>query len=188
MEGTVLKKYILVLLIAVIAFSAVAAPKDDKQEIQKVRVVNLPDKQNIDGSVAVKGLIKHSFLDRRLKIIIPPVARNETSLLIEVDPLITDGFTSVILSFQGEVKNKTFSPGTVGAMLIPDEKPVISALKQDKEILFPLEVSSEVAPGPQRYFTSEYTKQIVGFPKYRIYLYNSTNNSVEMNLYMYLTN
>jgi len=182
------RRLILVALLISIAVAGFAFQEDSKEKTQNVRVVNLPKTQNIDGSVEIKGLIRHSFLDRHERIIIPPVQRNETNSLTEVGVVRTDGFTSAVLSLQGEVKSSSFTPGTVGAILIPDEKPIIQAFTQDQAILFPLEVKTAIKPEDQLYFSSEPTKQMVGFPRYRIFLYNSTNKSVETNLYIYLIN
>ncbi len=183
-----MQRLILLLFVIIIASPANAEQEDAKGKTQNVKVVNLPKTQNVDGAVAIKGLIRHSFLDRREQVLIPPVQRDDTNNLIEVGSIQADGFTSVILSLQGEVKSTTFTPGTVGAILVPDEKPIIYAFTQDRTILFPLEVKTEVKPGKYRYFTSETTSQVVGFPKYRVFLYNSTDKSVEVNLYVYLTN
>ncbi len=181
-------KIILALFAILIAIPVSAIEGDSQETTQNVRVVNLPETQNIDGSVEVNGLIKHSFLDRREKIIIPPAQRSDTNNLTEAGVVEADGFTSVVLSILGEVKSTTFSPGTIGAILVPDEKPIIHAFTQDQSILFPLEVKTDIAPETFRYFSSEPTKQMVGFPRYKIYFYNSTNKSVEVNLYMYLIN
>lgn len=178
---------VIILLVIFVAVPAIAIQDDSRVKIQNVRVINLPKTQKIDGTIEIKGF-KHSFLDRREKIIIPPVQRSNTNNLTDVGVVQADGFTSVILSLQGEVQSKSFTPGTVGAILIPNEKPIISAFTQDQAILFPLEVKTDVVPGLFRYFSSKPTKQMVGFPQYRIFLYNSTDKSVEVNLYIYLIN
>ncbi len=182
-----MKTLIQALVIVLLASPLLAYQGDSEGKIQGVQVVNFPKIQKVEGAVAIKGRIKHSELERREKIVVPPVRRKDTSNLIEVDPIHAEGFTSAVLSLQGELKSTNFTPGTVGAIFVPDEKPVIHALIEDRAILFPLEVKTWVDPGPYRYFTSESTSVTVGFPRYRVFLYNSTNKSVEINLYMYLT-
>jgi hypothetical protein len=183
-----LKNIILTLITILIVVPTAAIGDVSKETTQNVRVVNLPKTQNIDGSVEVKGLISHSFLDRRERIIIPPAQRSETNNLTEAGVVEADGFTYVVLSILGEAKSTVFTPGTIGAILVPDEKPIIDAFTQDQSILFPLEVKTDIDSETFRYFSSEPTKQLIGFPRYRIFLYNSTNKSVEVNLYMYMTN
>ena len=183
-----MRKIILSVLLILIAFPAIGTAETSQETIQNVRVLNLPETQNVDGSVEIKGLIKHSLLARREKIIIPPSQRSDTNNLTEAGELETDGFTSIILSILGEAKSESFTPGAIGAILVPDEKPIIRAFLQDQAILFPLEVKTEIIPETLRFFSSESEKQTIGFPRYKVYLYNSTNKSVEASLYMYLTN
>lgn len=181
------KIFLVITLILAVIPCAVFADGSQKA-VQDVRVVNLPESQNINGSVEIKGLIRHSFLDRREKIIIPPAQRSDTNDFTEAGVVQADGFTSVILSILGEVKSTSFTPGTIGAVLVPDEKPIIQAFIQDQTILFPLEVKTDISPEILRYFNSDPTKQTISFPRYRVYFYNSTNKSVEASLYLYLTN
>jgi len=76
----------------------------------------------------------------------------------------------------------------VGVMLIPDEEPIVRALREDGRLQFPLEATAQVTPGESSFFASDPAARRVAFPRYRIYLYNSSNKSVEANLYLYLTN
>lgn len=180
-------RLLLILLSLAIAIPFTASADDRKPKVQNVRVINLPETQKIDGTIEIKGF-RNSFLDRREKIIISPVNRSNTTNLADLGVVQAEGFTSLILSLQGEVQGKSFTSGTVGAVLIPDEKPIIRAFTQDQAILFPLEVKTDVTPGANRYFSSKPTKQMIGFPRYRVFLYNSTDMSVEANLYIYLIN
>ncbi|GAB6082777.1 hypothetical protein JCM30471_16910 [Desulfuromonas carbonis] len=136
-------KFILSLLFLVVC----SHPSVASDQVQDVRVVNLPETQNVDGSVGIKGLIKHSFLDRREQILVPTVQRDNTDNLIYAGTIQADGFTSIVLSLQGEVQGETFSSGKVGALLIPNEKPILRAFRNDKKILFPMEVTADVVSG-----------------------------------------
>lgn len=117
---------------------------------------------------------------------VQPVSRSNTTNLVQGEPVATDGFTVAILNLQGEVKGTGFTPGQVGAVLIPDERPVISAFNEDGQYIFPLEISARAAPGGPRRFAAETERTLVGFPRYRLFLYNETDRSVEVNLYIYL--
>ncbi|WP_303722715.1 hypothetical protein [Malonomonas rubra] len=183
-----MKNMFFILIATLISFPTIGEASSSEKTIKDVRIINFPKTQNIDGSVEIEGLIKHSIIDRREKVIIPPAKRSDTSNLTEAGVLHADGFTSIVLSILGEAKSETFTPGDIGAILIPDETTIIRAFAEDQAILFPLEVKTKIIPETLRYFGSESEKQTIGFPKYRIYLYNSTNKSVEANLYMYLTN
>lgn len=75
----------------------------------------------------------------------------------------------------------------MGAVLLPEVDPVERALKEDGLLLFPLEVGLEVAPSPLSYFAAEQVRQAVAFPRYRIFLYNETDRTVALDLYVYLS-
>lgn len=179
-----MRNHIVAFLIAFIALPTIAV----SDEVQDVRVVNLPETQSVKGSVEIEGLVRHSAIDRKENILVPTAQRNNTNSLTYAGTIQTDGFTSIVLSLQGEIQSESFTPGKVGALLIPNEKPILRAFHDNKTILFPLEINTEVVPGKTLYFTTESVKQVVGFPEYLVYLYNSTNKNVEVNLYMYLTN
>lgn len=158
------------------------------QEVREVFVRNFPELQKVEGEVAVKGTVRHGAFERRERIVVAPARRNETSNLVSAGVIETDGFTEIVLSLQGEVRDTVFVDGKVGAVLIPDEEPVLDALRSADRYEFPLEVTANISAGGSTYFHSEPLLHRVAFPRYRIYLYNSINKSVEANLYLYLTN
>ena len=186
--ASIMKKCFFAILTIFAVLPSFSNAEVNTKGVQDVRVVNLPETQKVDGAVEVKGLIRHSFTDRKEHIIVPTSQRESIDSLTYAGRIQTDGFTSIVLSLQGEVQSDTFSAGKVGALLIPAEKPILRAFNTDKTILFPLEINTDVTPGASPYFTSKSSKQVVGFPEYLVYLYNSTSKNVELNLYMYLTN
>ena len=122
-----------------------------------------------------------------LEVVVPPVGREETDSLVEGEPLVTDGFTEVVLSLQGTVKGTLGQAGHVGVLLIPDEEAFERSLRRDDLIQLPLEVVSVLARREIETFSNQ-SRLVVGFPRYKVYFYNSTDKSVEVNLYLYLTN
>ncbi len=173
--GTALLFPVTALLTAGVAFA---------QRPQKVEVVNFPEVQSVRGSVEVAKPVSHAVFVSAEGEIVSPTTRREA---IRLDPVTTVdvlGFTSVVLSVQGETKG-TVQQGTVGVVLVPDLGPIRRALREDEAVLFPLEVRAEV--GAESVFFSSQGKKAVGFPRYRVYLYNTAAKSVEVNLYFYLT-
>jgi hypothetical protein len=100
----------------------------------------------------------------------------------------TEGFTHVVLSLRGEVQGKLAREGSVGAILLPDEEPVVRTFQQAGQYQFPLEVASTVRTADRGYFASQPGRHPLAFPSYRVLLYNETDRSVEADLYAYLTN
>ena len=45
-----------------------------------------------------------------------------------------------------------------------------------------------MANGDSSFFSAEQVRQHLGFPRYRIYCYNTINKAVEANVYINLTN
>jgi hypothetical protein len=176
------------LVAAGLVLSLSLAPAGLSQTVQEVFVTNFPPLQEVHGKVAVEGTVRHGVFVRHEGIVVPPAGRSETTNLVLAGTLDTDGFTAVVLSLQGEVKDTVFVAGKVGTVLIPDEEPVVRALREDERLQFPLEVTAQVTPSESTFFSSDPAPRRVGFPRYRIYLYNSSNKSVEANLYLYLTN
>ncbi len=180
-----------------LAFSALAAAllllvllaggRALSQQILEVVISNFPEIQKVEGNVAVPAPIPHSGMYRELGVTVPQVGRGESNSLIEAEkPLVTAGYTGVVLSLQGTVKGTLGEAGHVGAVLIPDEEAFEQALREEDQIQLQLEVVAVLARKDISTFSAQ--KQLaIGFPKYKIYFYNSTDKAVEVNFYAYLT-
>ncbi len=149
---------------------------------------NWPSAYNVQGAVKVNGFIKHAEMEKREGVIVTTSRRTELAELIPAGVLDCDGFTSVALSLQGEVKSESPDVGTVGVLLVPDEEPVLRALKDGRRVEFALETSTQVLKGASPYFDGGSVTLPLAFPRYRIYLYNTMTRGVEANVYMYMTN
>ncbi|MCM0082219.1 hypothetical protein L4X63_11520 [Geomonas sp. Red32] len=149
----------------------------------EVSVNNFPALQQVRGAVTVEGTTRTYKLEG---LLVTPGARNDLNELLHAGKVDTDGFTSVTLSLQGEVKSTTFLSGNVGLMLIPDEEPVLRVLKEVKQIQFPVEIACSVRSGDSEYFSCALPALNVGFPRYRVYFYNTLNKPAEVNAYLYL--
>ncbi len=177
-------------VIVVLGASLVALPDGmaSSDEIQEVAVVNFPDLQQVAGTVSVKGPILHATLQQVKEVLVSPVEPKKTTRLIDGGILSTDGFTSIVLGLNGRVQGKTFESGTVGAILIPEEESVIRAFDEEGQVQFPLEVTATLTSGASRSFASAQKKVAVAFPRYRVRFYNTSDRTVTVNLFAYLTN
>ena len=177
-------------VIATLALLATLWPGDPgtARDIAPVEVVNLPEIQEVQGTVTVGKPIPQSRLVRLGSVIVSPVARADTTSLVDAGTVATDGFTHVVLSLRGEVQGKLAKEGKVGAILLPDEEPVVRTFQQAGQFQFPLEVASPVRSADRGYFASPPARHPLAFPVYRVLLYNETDRSVEADLYAYLTN
>ncbi len=158
------------------------------RELADVFVTNFPAVQEVDGTVKVEGPIRNATLVRFEDIIVSPVRRSDTTRLIDGGVVVTDGYPYVVLSLAGQIKGEVTRPGSVGAILIPDESKVDNAFNERGYTMFPLEVESSVISGNTAYFDSQQPRHVVGFPRYQIKLWNTTDKTVEVDLFAYLTN
>jgi hypothetical protein len=55
-------------------------------------------------------------------------------------------------------------------------------------VLFPLEIGAPLTQGTYRMTATAQERFTLGFPRYRVRLYNTTDKTVSVNLYAYLTN
>ncbi|MDX1388182.1 MAG: hypothetical protein R3344_03280 [Acidobacteriota bacterium] len=157
------------------------------REFQEVMVLNFPDPQPVTGSVKVDGPIRMAELQAIERVTVPPVKPSDTNRLIDAGTIVTDGYTDAVLSLAGQVKGQVGRGGTIGALLIPEVTPAGRAFQEKGQILFPLEVEATAEPGSTGFFGSDPTRRMLGFPSYRVFLYNTTDQSVGVDLYAYLT-
>ena len=101
-----------------------------------VHVNNFPELQQIKGSVSIEGTTK--FITRE-GLVVPTSQRAELPEMVYAGTIETDGFTSLLISLQGEMRSEVFSSGTIGVLLIPDEMPILRILRDAKRIQFPIE-------------------------------------------------
>lgn len=173
----------IVLFLVMVSLSAQA----QSSQTLDVHVNNFPQTQQVKGSVSIEGTMSHSKYFKKEGVTVPQSRRTEPSELVPAGVIETEGFTSITLSMQGEVKSGSFGSGAIGVILIPDEEPIMRALRDAKRIQFPLEGVVNLKAGDSSFFESEQVQKSVAFPRYRIYLYNTLSRTAEANVYLYLT-
>jgi hypothetical protein len=171
----------------VAAVAALAAAASAQESLSRVEVVNFPAVQQIDGKVEIDGPIPTASAVRFQEVVVTPVDRTATTRLLLVGSVATEGFAWATISLAGEIKGTTTRAGTVGAVLVPAEEPVQRALTEDGIYLFPLEAAAPVATGERGWVVDQKSRLSVGFPRYNLYLYNSTDKSVGATVWVYLS-
>lgn len=157
------------------------------QEVQQVVVRNFPNVQKIEGDVRIKDPVRFAKLEEVHEVAVPPVNPKDTARLISGGTIVTDGFGSVVLSLSGQTKGEVFRPGSVGAILIPDAEPMSRAFDEKGQVQFPMEVYAAGVSGASAYFASTQPKYPVAFSRYKVWFYNTSDKTVTVNLYAYLT-
>jgi hypothetical protein len=172
---------------AFILFLAAPARGAADDPVRSVRVINLPTVQHVTGTVSIDGTIPHSSLVAFKDLSVPPVEPTETGRLIDGGLLQADGFTGLVLSLSGRAGGRALRSGSVGVRLIPDDDAITKAFEEDGQVLFPLELGAPLTQGAYRLTATAQERFTLGFPRYRVRLYNTTDKTVSVNLYAYLT-
>ena len=170
------------LIVALVPVSAIA------DDVQSVFVTNFPKTFAVRGSISVDGPVKHAKSTTLREITIPPVSPKDTVRLIQGGTVESDGYTNMLLSLQGQIKGEVYRSGTVGVFLLPDEESVVKVFEEKGVMQFPVEVAASGVSAASPYFASPQGRAPIGFPRYRTYFYNTTDKTVTVNLYAYLTN
>jgi hypothetical protein len=178
-------------VVLVMAFGLTLAllPDDTAQaqrsgEVERVEVTNFPKVQPVTGTVEVEGPIRQAELVGFGETLAVPAAPTALSELVEAGVLQADGYGWATLSLAGEVRGRG-AAGRVGAMLVPDVEQARRAF-HDGRLLFPLDISADIEPGAV-WTASEPRRVPLAFPRYRIYLYNTSDRTVATRVYAYLS-
>ncbi len=156
------------------------------QELTRSFVVNLKDPHPVEGTVNVGAPVPHSATQSLLELVVAPAARDEPTLWTEAGLLETDGFTSVVLSLHGQFRGNPSGPGAVGLVLVPEEENVLRSLGEG-EVHLALDAVAEPVPDGRQYFSGYRAGLAIAFPRYRVFLFNTTDRSAAVNIFAYLT-
>lgn len=176
----------LVLALMLLFLTLPAAGAAD-EAIRAVRVVNFPAVQKVQGEVTIPVAVPHASLVSLRDVTVPPVEPSERGRLIDAGVVAAEGYTGVVLSLSGRAAGRALRSGAVGAYLIPDEETVMQAYEEDGLLQFPIEISAPLTQGTSRMHASQQERRTLGFPRYRVRLYNTTDKTVSVNLFAYLT-
>jgi hypothetical protein len=184
------KKVFVSVAVSVVAFAVlVLTPVGTtiSREMEEVLVMNFPDPQRVEGTVSVEGTIRSGELVAFSDITVSPVKPEDTNRLINAGVLDADGFQHVVLSLVGQTRGEVLKTGSVGVILLPDQAPIRRAFFEDGDILVPMRLNAQTEAGPPSFFGSEPLRQTLAFPRYQVYLYNTTDKTVSVTFYAYLT-
>ena len=157
------------------------------QELQDIRILNFPDTQRIEGTVSVDGPVRAAELRSFTNVTVPPVQPEDTTRLIHAGTLDADGYGHVVLSLLVQARGESKGPGSVGAILVPDEATARRAFLEIGQPLASLRFQSPVDAGTSTFFGSQGGRQPLAFPRYQVFLYNTTETTVSVNLHAYVS-
>jgi hypothetical protein len=176
------------LAVLVAVFLLLPSGRAVSQEVMEVFVRNWPEAFRVKGPVEVTGgPLRRAALVERTELVVPPVGRGDLPRWYDAGTLETDGYPAVVLSLAGQQRGQQTRVGAVGAVLVPDTEVVRQAFDEARLPLFSLEVAVDGVGPSTAYFAAEQKRFVVGFPRYRLLLYNTTDKTVTASVYAYLT-
>lgn len=174
----------------------VQAQSPDKP--QPVYVVNQPQTVTVQGQVTLAGPIEGEVSVRGPipqgkavvfhDVVVSPVEKSEVTRLVHAGTLATEGFVNMVVSLAGVQRATPTRSGEVGVILLPAEELPRRALEEVGQWLFAIQTHATSAAQTGPYFASEPLRATVAFPRYRVFLYNSSDRTVTVTVYAYLTN
>lgn len=111
---------------------------------------------------------------------VPPVARTEVSNMIDAGTIDADGFTHLTVNLAAELKGAAAHEGSIVAVLIPDIPPFDLAYKTLGLLPASLEVAAAASPRGGLYCMAKQQTLEVGFPRYRVLLYNTSGSAASV--------
>ncbi len=173
-----MRRYFLVAAIAAILGALVMSqPPVVADGPDQVAVTNFPEVQRV--------VVKDQTRFETRKAVAAPIDLSDVSHLTEAGTLEASGFTHVTLSLSGSLQGSA-QAGAVGVVLVPDVSEVTTALRNGV-LQLGLRAEATVSPAQGGYFSSESVTLRLGFPRYRVLLYNSTSKSADATVYAYLS-
>lgn len=151
----------------------------------QVVVTNFPEVQTVSGRVTISEPIPQTRFETR-KAVVLTAPLSDTNHWTEAGAIDCAGFTFVTLSLGGSLKGAG-QAGTVGVVLVPDVADVLEALRTYGVLQFPLRVDAAVPVVPSGLFSSESKTFRLAFPRYRVFLYNTTSKSADAVVYALLS-
>lgn len=185
-----MRKPVLVALLLAATLAFIVSPPGAAvaQDIHSVLVTNFPKVFNVAGTVTVEGPVKQSKYCALRDVVVPPINPKDTVRLIQGGIVESDGFAGMVVGLQGQTKGEVYRSGTVGVILLPDEEAIVKVYEEKGQTPFAFELTAAGVSGASPYFASSANRVQVGFPRYRSYFYNTSDKTVTVNLYAYLTN
>jgi hypothetical protein len=117
-------------------------------------------------------------------IVVNPVNRSQIEMLIDAGTIDTEGYSTLVLNMAGMPSAPTQKPGVVGVILIPDIAPFDEAFRKWGILPAIIELTADIKPGENN-FIAKQKRFDVGFPRYRLLFYNTTDSTMTVAFFAY---
>jgi len=137
----------------------------------------------VSGSAAAQGAF-----DNGLRVFegisVGAAERDEPARMTEGGVLSVDGASAMVVTLSGELKGRAERAGIIGVFLLPD-LPAFDGLYRSRGVFLPVaEVTAAAGKDGAAHFVATSKRLDVGFPRYRIFFFNTTGTRAAVNLYV----
>jgi hypothetical protein len=174
-------------IIGITLLALAARPAAAGEGPQDVVVVNFPETQAVTGKVRVEGKLETARFVSFESVTVPPSMPDNPARMISLGVIDATGFRSLVASVTGSFAARPEAAKTLGLLLVPDEEPFVQALLDKGKALLSQRVDAKLAAEGAPFFSASAEPFDLAFPRYRAFLFNTWDRSVEANVYLYLT-
>jgi hypothetical protein len=121
-------------------------------------------------------------------VLVPPVEKTDTTNLVDIGVMEVNGYDTLTLNFAGATTDVVRTGGTIGVILIPAIELFERAFQNQGLLPASLEIAAAVSAGGMPEFMAKQVKVDVGFPRYRVLLYNTTSNAANVYFFVLRSN
>lgn len=146
----------------------------------EVYVTNFPERQQIEGRVAISSPVPSTRFFR-LPALVSPAGLAEVNSLTEGGVLDTTGFPTVTLGLSGAVQATT-PQGELGVVLIPDQPEILAAFHEHGRLHLAIKLEAAADPATALFASEPITVHVL-FPRYRVFFYNGTSHTARATLF-----
>jgi hypothetical protein len=132
------------------------------------------------------AMAQSTSLFEKRGIVVNTVERTDIQSLVDAGTIETEGYSGLVLNMAGMPGASTQKAGVVGAILIPDIPPFNEAFRKWGILPAILELTAEVRVGETSFIAKQKSFD-VGFPRYRLLLYNTTDSPMTVAFFAYRT-
>jgi hypothetical protein len=116
---------------------------------------------------------------------VPPVLRTDVANMVDAGTIDTEGFAHLTVNLAAELKGPATRQGSVVAILMPDVAPFDYAFETLGLLPASLEFAGNASPNGGLYLMAKQATLDVGFPRYRVMIYNTTGSTATVVFFAY---
>ncbi len=173
--------------IAAVGLLLASAGSAGGEGVQQVMVTNFPALQRVEGDVRVRQPVALAAQFVRRKATVLPSRPTQARELTDGGEFDAQNFSRIVVSLAGAATSRIVAPGSVGALLVPDDPDILSTWQETGVAQLAVRIEAAVTPSEAGLFEAAPVEFRPAFPSYRVFFYDTLQGSVELRFHAYLT-